>query len=361
MQAKDRVHFIDISPRSWEHPADKAALDALRAVPGLDILIQKLFGATTERSLRLLQLASSVRVSETQFAELHTMYREAGQVLNIGTMPELYVANNPFLNASAIGFDRPFIVLNSSTVEGLKPDQLMFILGHELGHVLSGHALYKTLLAVLMRLLTFAIYVPLGAAPLMAIIMALLEWDRKSELTADRAGLLVLQETMGAYKSQMQLAGGAGIDKMNINEFFVQAAEYEAGENIVDSLYKMINLAFTTHPFPVLRVVELKKWVDSGMYGAILNGEYKRRGGEDNQGSVFDSFREAGKQYREDFQSSTDPLMKIFAGAADVAEGAADRGREFFESLFKNRRSNGASNGGAAAGEDDNSGSAEKS
>ena len=337
-----RTNFPDISPRSWEHPADRAALSALKKVPGLDVVLQKVVGGTTERSLRLLHPSSAVRVNENQFPEVYRLHREACTVFNVADrMPELYVAQTPMLNARAIGVENPFIVLNSSMLGTLDEEELLCVIAHEIGHCLSGHVLYKTLLALLLRFTTMTLAVPLAGIPLMAIIAALKEWDRKSELSADRAGLLVVQNPDVSYRLLMKMAGGGQIDQMSTNEFFLQAAEYGRGGSIFDSVYKLLNLLGQTHPFAVLRLTELKGWVDSGAYGKIMGGEYIRSDGDDSR-SVWEDVRAAREQYREDMATSEDPLVGLFRSVGGAAAGAAnaagDRAREAFESIFGDRK-----------------------
>lgn len=331
---KIRIHFPEISTKAWEHPADRAALTALRKVPGLDLVLQKLIGLSTEKSLRLIYLASSIRVTERQYPKVHNMLLEACATLDVKQQPELYISQNPFLNASAIGVERPFIVLHSSLVQAATDDELLCIVGHELGHVASGHALYKTLLALLVRLSSFAFSVPLGGASLLAIIMALREWDRKSELSADRAGLLVVQDPDVAYRIDMKLAGAMRPEEIDVNEFFEQAAEYERGEGLLDSFHKLLNLAGQTHPFPVLRLTELKTWVDSGAYAKIMSGDYKRR--DDNaKESVRENMREAADQYKEDINSSNDPLAELLRNAWENTDTMRTKARDAFDGLFK--------------------------
>ncbi len=328
-----KIRFPEISSKSWEHPADRAALTALNKVPGLDTLLRKLVGATTERSLRLITLASAVRVGTNQFPRVHRLHLEACNILDVQTPPELYVTQTPFLNARAVGVDHPFIVLNSSMVESFSEEELLTVIGHELGHCLSGHVLYKTLLAMLIKFMSLAMSVPLGGASILAIIIALREWDRKSELSADRAGLLVSQDPNTCYQMEMKLAGGSRIGEMDINEFFIQAAEYEGSGNILDSVYKLLNLMGQTHPFPVLRLAELKNWVDSGMYQRILDGDYIRRSQEDDD-DVLKNFRDAANKYREDFNTSRDPLAESLRTASDAAETVKNRARDIFEAIF---------------------------
>lgn len=332
-----RTHFPDISPKTWQHPADRAALAALKKVPGLDVLLQKFIGATTERSLRLIHLASAVRVTENQFSRVHKLHREACAIFNVEKLPELYVTQTPFLNASAIGVNNPFIVLNSSMVDALDDEELLCVIGHELGHCVSGHVLYKTLLAVLVQFSRFMVGIPLGNVSLMAIIAALREWDRKSELSADRAGLLVVQNPEVSYNLLMKMAGGRNIELMDTNEFFMQAAEYQKGGNLIDSVYKLVNLLGSSHPFPVLRLTELKTWVDDGSYGKILGGNYIRTD-EAEARSARQEFTEAKEQYKNDINSSEDPLAELFKTVMNGAGAAGEKAREAFDAFFGNKK-----------------------
>jgi len=332
-----RTHFPDISSKTWQHPADRAALAALKKVPGLDVLLQKFIGATTERSLRLIHLASAVRVTENQFSRVHKLHREACAIFNIEKLPELYITQTPFLNASAIGVNNPFIVLNSSMVDTLDDEELLCVIGHELGHCVSGHVLYKTLLAVLLQLSQFMAGIPLGNVSLMAIIAALREWDRKSELSADRAGLLVVQNPEVSYNLLMKMAGGRNIELMDTNEFFLQAAEYQKGGNLIDSVYKLMNLLGRSHPFPVLRLTELKTWVDDGSYGKILGGNYMRTD-EAEARSARQEFYEAKEQYKNDINSSEDPLADLFKTVMNGAGAATERAKDAFDTFFGGKR-----------------------
>jgi len=328
MKTTERREFPDISPRAWEHPADRAALVALRKVPGFDLLVRKLFGFVGERALRLTTLATSVRVSETQFPDLHASYLQACRVLDVDQPPELYVAHSPYVNAGAVGFDEPFIVLNSASLALLNDDEVQFILAHEIGHAMSGHVLYKTMLFLLMRLTIPMMITPITGAALIAIRTSLLEWDRKSELSADRAGMLVVQDPELAMRVMMKMAGGGKTDQMNVDAFVEQADEYRSGGGMFDSVIKVINLLGQRHPFPVLRLAEMKAWVDSGEYGAIVGGAYPVRSADDKV-SFFEELKAAGSKYGDDFDKSPDPLFGFVRGLG-----------ESISSLFSKRSAN---------------------
>ncbi|HEX8829923.1 MAG TPA: M48 family metallopeptidase, partial [Longimicrobium sp.] len=136
--------LTQIDSRSWEHPADRATLNALRKVPGFDEVLRALFGYFGERGVRLAFLANAVRVTPTQFPRVHRLYGEVARTLDAPGDYPVYVSQNPFFNAAAYGMEKPFIVVNSALESSFDDDELRFILGHELGHVMSGHVLYTT-------------------------------------------------------------------------------------------------------------------------------------------------------------------------------------------------------------------------
>ncbi len=90
--------------------------------------------------MRLITLASSVRVTDRQFPRVYALHLEACRLLDMPYVPEVFVSPSPFLNAGAVGMDKPFITLNSATVDLLTDDELLAIIGHELGHIKSGTA-----------------------------------------------------------------------------------------------------------------------------------------------------------------------------------------------------------------------------
>ena len=312
--------FPEISSRVWEHPADRAALNALKKIPGFDELLRKFVGSTTERSLRLLHLASAIRVNDRQFPRINVLLQEASACLDAERTPELYIVQYPILNGSIIGVNRPFITLTSSMVETMSDDELIAVIGHELGHCLSGHALYKTLLAILLQVSLS--YMRVGQLVVLPILLALLEWDRKSELSADRAGLLVCQETGGSYDLLMKLAGGGDTTQLNIGAFFEQAEEYRKDTGFMDQVYKVLNLLGQRHPFAVLRLTELKTWVDTGAYQSIVDGEYLRRGQEPEDTAA--DFQEAAETYQDGFDK-----------AKATVWGGIDSIRDTLDGLFK--------------------------
>jgi hypothetical protein len=169
---------------------------------------------------------------------------------------------------------------------------------------------YRTILMHLMRLAGTIGWMPIGGWALRAIIAALMEWQRKSELSGDRAGLLCGQDVHTALRVQLKLAGGSRVSEIDTDAFLAQAAEYDASGDLRDGVLKLLNIELLAHPFSVLRAAELKKWVDSGAYAAILRGEYPRRH-EDDDAKISEEFRKAAKTYKQNFDASNDPLIRM--------------------------------------------------
>jgi Zn-dependent protease with chaperone function len=333
-----RVRLTGISSRAYEHPADRSALVALRKLSGFDVLLKKLFGLFNERAFRLTYLAGAVRVSERQFPHIHEMVRDGAYILDLPEVPECYVLQTPVVNAMALGRDKPFIVLNSGMIELLDPEELRAVIGHELGHILSGHALYRTMLLILLQLAARAAFLPIALA-LTAIIWGLEEWFRKSELSCDRAGLLAGQDLDASRRVLMKLAGGAQLSELNPDAFREQAQEYDAVPDLRDSILKILQLQGTTHPFAVVRFAELDYWATHGEYDRILGGDYPRRDNDGNA-SVTEEVRNAAKSYQESWSRSQDPLIGIFRGVAETGARAAG-------GLFDRLQNRGPGNGGS--------------
>src|SRR5215472_12840288 len=336
-----RVRLTGISSRAYEHPADRSALVALRKLSGFDVLLAKLFGLINERALRLTYLAGAVKVSERQFPHIYALVRDGSYILDLPDVPECYVMQSPICNAMAIGRDRPFVVITTGLVNLNDEEELRFVVGHELGHILSGHAVYRTMLLILIQLAQRIAWMPIGYLGLRGIIWGLEEWFRKSELSCDRAGLLAGQDVDAARRGLMKLAGGAQLSELNPDAFREQAHEYDAVPDLRDSILKILQLQGTTHPFAVVRFAELDYWATHGEYERILGGDYPRREG-DNNASVTEEVRNAAKSYQDSWNRSQDPLIGIFRG---VAESAARAGGGLFDRLQQNRPGNGGNGG----------------
>jgi Zn-dependent protease with chaperone function len=283
----------DLSPRSYQHPADRAATAALQRVPYLDEVVRKLIAIGYERALRAASLGASVRLGQEQLPHIWVLHREVFNVLDIDDVPDLYMTQFPIANAMTFGTDRPVVVLNSELVRILPAEGHRVVLAHEAAHVHSGHVLYQTALIILLQLGTSVARLPfLAGLPLMAIQLALLEWFRGAELSCDRAAALVTRDPQAVCRTLMTIAGGEQTDQLNLDAFVAQAMDYDEAGMGLDKLTRMIQDLRLTHPMPVRRVNQLLEWVRSGDYDRIIQGEYIRISQEPPVREEFDSARD---------------------------------------------------------------------
>ena len=309
-----------ISPRAFQHPADRAATAALHQVPYLDQVVKKLIQLGYESALRQSYLGSSVRLGQEQLAHIWVLEREVFNVLDLPEVPDLYLTQMPIANAFTIGAGEPIIVLNSELVRLLDSEGLRAVIAHEATHVLAEHVLYGTVLQILLRL---SPRLPLLAGlPLMAIRAALLEWARAAELTCDRGAAIVTRQPMAVCRSLLAIAGGEATGELNLDAFIAQGLDYREKGSGLEKLSRLFIDLGITHPMPVRRIHELLKWVRSGDYDRIVDGSYIRRGeepppreeaeaaGQHYGDRVRDAFKGAGASMQEVGQQLGDWLAK---------------------------------------------------
>lgn len=294
----DKRTLTEISPFAWEHPTDRAALNALQQIPGFDTLLKKTVGAFGERNISMSYKAQAIRVGPNQYADIHKLLEGVCETLDTN-VPPLYISQQPIANAGAYGMDNPFIVLNSSLIELASDPEITAVLGHEVGHIMSEHALYRTLLALLIGYA--GPMSPLVSQAVVPITMALQEWSRKAEVSCDRAGLLAVQDLDASIGLLCVMAGGVRGRSVNIDAFVEQSDEYGTSEGL-DAYYKFMATLGRSHPFPVVRVAELRQWVASGAYDEILDGTYHRQG---EPRPLAEDVAEAGKTF-------SDSAQKVF-------------------------------------------------
>ncbi len=323
--ARPRKILTQIAPVSWEHAADRAALQSLRSVPGFDEVVKKVYAFFGERGIRLLFQADAVRVGATQFPRLNQLYTDVVTTMDWPKRPELYVSQTPFVNAGAYGMDSPFIVINSGALKLLDDDEMRALLGHELGHVMSGHALYHTILALILYV-GFSSLPFLAGIALLPVRYALLEWFRKSELSSDRAGLLASQDPQAALRMFLKMAGGGDMKQMDLDAFLEQAKEYEESGGPMDRIFQILNTLERSHPFNTLRAAELQRWIEAGNYERIVGGEYTRRGPDADKRPVENDIDEAREHY----------MKEAKAVVTDVMDGAK-RAAQAFTDAFKKK------------------------
>ncbi len=320
--------YPNISSKAYEHPADRAATAALKAIPMLDSVVRKLIEWRYERALRQFYLGNSVKAGERQLPELWTSHVGVCKVLDMPRSYDLYVSSEMSANAHTIGSQNPIVVIDSTLLERLGPGEQRVVLAHELGHILSDHVLYMTALDILMRAGGSAPF-PLGL-PLRAVQAVLLEWVRAAELSCDRAATLAVRDPQIVCRTLMVTAGGLPADRLSLDAFMAQAMEYEGWDDPADRVRRFFYEIGATHSYAVRRVSEVMKWVQGGEYDRIVRGEYRRRDEQrDVREEAGDAMEFYSERFRTLFRDIGENVSTIGSQFGDLSQQAADwiRGR----------------------------------
>jgi len=193
-------------------------------------------------------------------------------------MPDLYIQQNPMVNAFTGGVEKPIIVLHSALIERLSDEETLAVIAHEVGHIHSEHVLYLTAARLFEALANVSIARLIPGSEIIKFIIsagiasALLAWARRAELSCDRAGLLVVQDEHIIGRTMMKLAGGTFASRIDYELFLEQGREFQKNYDAkkLDKFWADIINAGLTHPFPIWRVSEIIKWVESGEYTEVM-------------------------------------------------------------------------------------------
>ncbi|BCL34780.1 M48 family metallopeptidase [Nostoc sp. MS1] len=278
--------YTGISSEAFRHPLDRQAEQALRNLPGFDLVARKFVEFVYERPQLVYLMGNTIQVGPRQYSTIYQIFRECVRDLDIYPEPSLFVTQNPQANSYALGQENAYIVIDTGILDLLNESEIRAVLAHELGHIKCGHtiliqmAMWAMSTASALGELTFGI----GNFVSGALIYAFFEWRRKAELTADRAALLVVDDLNTVLSSMMKVSGGSNkyAHECSLPEFIKQSENYQAlDQDGLNQVYKflMYNGAQGTmlsHPFPVERVQYIKQWSVSAEYQQIRQGNYQR-------------------------------------------------------------------------------------
>ncbi len=277
-----RTILTAIDATAFQHPLDRQATDQLKKLVGFDTLVKKFLELRYERLLYVYNVASSVRVGPKQFPRLYEMLRESCAILDVPE-PELYVSQNPMVNAFTFGHTSPYIVLYTGLLDLMNDEESMTVIAHEVGHVKCGHMLYSTMANSIRDIAAIIGELTLGIGSLigLGIEVALINWRRCSELSADRAELLVMQNPKPCISLLAKLAGGSLrlAAELDPEQFLEQAKTYDGTleKSVLDRMYRILADTYQgNHPFAVERAKELNLWAESSEYTDIIGGNYPR-------------------------------------------------------------------------------------
>lgn len=212
-----------------------------------------------------------INITNESLPKMHQQLVEACKILGINDVPtystDWEYAPYHFSN----GEKNRRIVMMSGSADLFTDKEMMFVLGHELGHMACGHKPYHMLLE------TF--YMPfINDAAFKAwasiIKLPLMEWYRISDYTADRMGLLCCQDINAAITTMIKKAGlpKKCYDNIDVQSFLQQAREFE--ENFTDTMdrvVKVLSIRSAEFPWLVVRAGNLYDWYNSEEYKQIID------------------------------------------------------------------------------------------
>lgn len=283
-----KTKLFGLKADHFRHPFDLEATQALQQLPGMDLLVRNVLGPVAEQFFYLDNIASSVLVSKDQLPDLYQLLVDACRILDMEE-PQLYIRQHPAPNAYTFAMrgKQPFIVVHTSLIELLTPDEIQAVIAHELGHLKCDHGVYLTLANLL--LLAADVLAPWSTAVVQSLQGQLMEWVRCAEFTCDRAALLVAQDPRVVASVLMKLAGGSPslAPRLNLDAFLAQARSYDdISATELGQMLKEAQSSQLTHPVPVLRAREIDRWADSKDYQNLMktrvieyNGKAKSEGG----------------------------------------------------------------------------------
>ena len=273
--------LIGLKADGFRHPLDLEATKTLKQIPALDVAIRSVLGSVAEQFFYLNNIASSVLVSEKQLPHLHKLLLDACKILDIEP-PQLYVQQNPVPNAYTFAMrgKKPFIMLHTSLVEMLTPEEVQAVIAHELGHLKCEHGVYLTMANLMV--LAANLLPAWGTVIAQSLQEQMMQWVRCAEFSCDRAALLATQDPKIIMSVLMKLAGGSPTlaPQLNLSAFIEQAKAYDTAisDDLGETL-RMLQNAQLTHPVPVIRAREIERWSSSSQYHNLLQQSLNNSGG----------------------------------------------------------------------------------
>ena len=262
-----------VNPRDFIHENDKKALDALKSIPGFDQLTKAFMKVFSERTMKILNMSSKVRLSPEQCPRIYNLLVPICEKFAI-PVPELYLELDRNPNAYTSGDTTIYITVTSGLLELLTDDEIQAVLAHECGHIICHHVLYHTMGRVVLN--GAAAFLGLGQLVSTALSVAFSYWMRCSEFSADRAAAVFCGGPDRVVDVMLRLAGGTTdvASEINAQLFMEQAKDYE--DYVDDSNWNKILEALTlmdaTHPFLSVRAASISQWCKNTHFDRLTTG-----------------------------------------------------------------------------------------
>ena len=218
----------------------------------------------TENYFKNILQGHSFKVSEKLAPRLFSSFKEVMDRLEFSEPTEFYITNNPELNAFAVSRleeDQSHIInINSGLIDKVDDDELKFIVGHEIGHLISNNA-------NIAQLLNF-VFADQTETPLM-MQHKIAVWDKLSELTADRFGFIACGNLDKVLSCFFKMASGLSVERLN---FDPKAFSIE-NEEILNYFKETGSGNLLSHPINPIRIKAVELFETSKLYKNLISGE----------------------------------------------------------------------------------------
>ena len=262
------------------HPEDAKALKALKSIPTLPKVMEKVFEYGYDEIAWSENVTTNLRLSETQMPEIYNRLPPICERLGI-PVPELYLQMSPIANAWTSGHKKVYIVLSLGLVKRVKDEELDAVLAHECGHILCQHVLYQTLANAIFTFgdtIADSFVGMIGNFAMKPIRQALMVWSRASELTADRvACLFVPAASLAKALARISMIPKYIVDGMDFNAWGEQGRDYEALKNGTtwNKIVHWMADYDADHPYSPVRVFEAMKWEQTDTCAFLRSNPFK--------------------------------------------------------------------------------------
>lgn len=268
------------------HPEDAKALKALKSIPALPKIMEKIFEYGYDELSWSENVTTNLRLSENQMPEVYNRLPPICERLGI-PVPELYLQMSPFANSWTSGHKKVYIVVTLGLIRRLKGEELDAVLAHECGHILCQHVLYQTLANAIFTFgdtMADSFVGTIGNAAMKPIRQALLVWSRASELSADRVACIFTPAlTLSRALARLEMIPKPIVETMDFSAWSKQGEDYEALKdgNAWNKIVHWMSDSDASHPYTPVRVYEAMRWEQTETCGWLRSNLFKLEFGEE--------------------------------------------------------------------------------
>lgn len=267
-----KIYLKGLTPHDFYHPDDLKGLKRLEAVPGIKKFLAETISNLREKFTSIEMYGNGINIAKDGYPELYAILVSVSRTLGEENVPDFSLTWGYDIAMGTEGAKSPRITALSGAIDLLDKEEISFLLGHEIGHIMAGHKPYHNVLITLYTPLIKK--VPNAEVWISLLRPMLLQWYRTSDYTADRAGLLACQDINVALRTMIKMSGipKKFYDRIRPDSILMQAAEFERrNQTVAKGLIQNLSINTACAPWMVVRAAKLYQWYKSGAYTEIIN------------------------------------------------------------------------------------------